>query len=264
MVIDNGSTDGTAAYLESNNINYVSQENSGSAGGWYRGIEYALVNNFDAVWLMDDDGFPHCSALEVLEANLTEGISCVSSIVLREDSSRKFVFPFPKVRRDGSYLSFCYNKITTVKKLKKYSKTKTYPFAHLFNGALISIDAIKKVGNINKKFYIYGEEVDYFYRLKKYGPVLSVFDAFHFHPDVTKRPFTSNKVYYYARNSLILNKFYHEYVFMRNFFVIILIILRIFQRNRFFDALSYVFGKKILILYRAISNGIKQDIGEKL
>ncbi len=95
LVVNNGSTDATVDMLMRRNIQYITQENLGSAGGWNRCISYALEHHFDAVWLMDDDGFPNPSALERLESNLDTGTTCVSSVVLRENDRKRLVFPFP-------------------------------------------------------------------------------------------------------------------------------------------------------------------------
>ena len=51
------STDGTVEMLLRRDIPFVMQESVGSAGGWHRGIQYALEHDFDAAWLIDDDGF---------------------------------------------------------------------------------------------------------------------------------------------------------------------------------------------------------------
>ena len=47
-------------------MDVITQENLDSAGGWSRAIKFALENNFDFIWLMDDDGYPDSRALEVL------------------------------------------------------------------------------------------------------------------------------------------------------------------------------------------------------
>ena len=95
VVINNGSNDGTLEMLKSRGIAVIDQENVGSAGGWHRGIQHALDRGFEAVWMMDDDGFPDSDALNKLEKILTPGIACASSVVIREDYSNHFVFPFP-------------------------------------------------------------------------------------------------------------------------------------------------------------------------
>ncbi|HNI97154.1 MAG TPA: glycosyltransferase, partial [Leptospiraceae bacterium] len=43
LVINNGSTDGTSDWLAENGIPYITQENSGGAGGFYRAVEEGLA-----------------------------------------------------------------------------------------------------------------------------------------------------------------------------------------------------------------------------
>ena len=42
LVIDNASSDGTVEMLQACGVDFLTQENVGSAGGWHRGIEAAL------------------------------------------------------------------------------------------------------------------------------------------------------------------------------------------------------------------------------
>ena len=87
--------------LQNRSISFITQENSGSAGGWYSGIKYALDHDFDAIWLMDDDGFPDDDALSLLDAALLPNVVCASSVVVREDLSAEFVFPLPVLNVSG-------------------------------------------------------------------------------------------------------------------------------------------------------------------
>ena len=70
LIIDNGSTDGTDIYLKKNGINNIRQKNLGSAGGWHAAINYFLNNNYDAIWMMDDDGYPDADSLRLLEKKI--------------------------------------------------------------------------------------------------------------------------------------------------------------------------------------------------
>ena len=69
FVVDNGSTDNTEEILIKKKIKYVKQKNLGSSGGWFTAIQYFSNNNFDYIWLMDDDGYPEKKALEKLVYN---------------------------------------------------------------------------------------------------------------------------------------------------------------------------------------------------
>ena len=71
LIIDNCSTDGTKdaiqEYIKNKSIIYVNTgSNLGGAGGFQYGIKYASKNNYDNVWVMDDDGMPTPTALEEL------------------------------------------------------------------------------------------------------------------------------------------------------------------------------------------------------
>lgn len=73
IVLDNQSSDGTRAALAKagllDRVDYHrSDENTGGAGGYRRGIELALATDPDWIWLMDDDAEPRPDALERLLA----------------------------------------------------------------------------------------------------------------------------------------------------------------------------------------------------
>jgi len=257
LVINNGSTDSTEEMLRKRGVHYITQDNVGSAGGWYRGIQYAIDGGFDAVWLMDDDGYPDPEALNILEKRLQHGIACVSSVVLQENNPTHFVFPFSVVDRNGLPVVFALRrKLPTLEALSQFANGGLYPFAHLFNGALISMEAIHQVGNVERNFFLYGDEVDYLFR------VYSVLTAHHFHPDVSKQPYTKVKIYYYIKNTLILNRHYFNLVIIRNLLTLVAILVRITSRNGLREALSYLIGKNARVFYRAIWLGLHGKIGK--
>jgi len=262
LVINNGSTDGTVELLEILGISFITQENLGSAGGWHRGIVYALENNYDAVWLMDDDGYPDLNALLTLQSQISKSIVCASSVVVREDHQSHFVFPFPIVNSSNLPVIFRFpRKYYLFEDLSRNSLNKTYPFAHFFNGALISIDAIKRIGNVNTDYFMSGDEVDYYFRLLRVGKIISCLDALHYHPNVNERPFTNIKIYYYLKNTLITNNLYLNFPTIRNILAIMALLYRVSIRNNLFITFSLLFGKNSKLFYRAISFGFKNKIG---
>lgn len=74
LVVDNCSTDGTGAWLDewaAGPLPFVPlvhhlDQNYGGCGGFYRGMEAAMQQEFDWLWIADDDAFPAPDALEKL------------------------------------------------------------------------------------------------------------------------------------------------------------------------------------------------------
>ena len=257
LVINNSSPDNTAEYLSEENINFVTQPNSGSAGGWNRGMEEGWKGNFDMVWMMDDDGFPDENALQNLMPYINDSSNniAVSSLVVKEDKRDELVFPLPKLNSSGFPILFSFKrKYNLINELRHII---TYPYIHPFNGTLIDLKKSKEIGNIDTTYFMFGDETDYFYRLKKMGIVSTVLEALHYHPDVSKRKVEKKKVFYFLRNTIIINHLYLDQPFLRNFFTIAVTLSRIKNQDGFFSIFSYLFGKNRRFFYPAIKDGLR-------
>jgi GT2 family glycosyltransferase len=262
VVINNSSTDDTEEMLQRKGVEFVTQANLGGAGGFNRAIAYTLEQGYDAVWLMDDDGFPDSRALEHLAESLGEGVACVSSVVLREDDPANLVFPLPVLDRDQMPAIFAYpRKITSLEDLRRRSSNRLYSFAHLFNGVLVSAEAIKAIGNVETGYFIFGDELDYMMRLRQWGQVLSHVDAHHFHPDVARRPLSDMKIYYYIKNTIILNRRYYNWAPLRNVLTVGVGLARMALRNGLGEAASFAVGRQNAVVRKAISRGLQGRIG---
>ena len=69
LLVDNKSTDDTLEMVREHfpEVSILALEtNSGGAGGWHAGLEWAHRNGFDWFWLLDDDTIVHKWALESL------------------------------------------------------------------------------------------------------------------------------------------------------------------------------------------------------
>jgi rhamnopyranosyl-N-acetylglucosaminyl-diphospho-decaprenol beta-1,3/1,4-galactofuranosyltransferase len=263
IVVDNGSTDDTINYLTNNDINHIRNPISGSAKGWFTIIEYAIKNEYDLVWLMDDDGYPEKNALLHLINNFDyKKDSCLSSIVVNENSHNDLVFPIPITDSDQKPIFQIINKkYSTVIECKKKSINSLITFVHLFNGALININKVKKIGNINLNLYHHGSEIDYYYRLSREGNMFTCCEALHYHPDINKRSINNLWIYYYLMNSLLVNKKYLNFYLLRNLKVIFATLIRIYQRNGLkYLFFNFFFNKNIFIFFKAIFKGIFNKI----
>ena len=251
-------------FYDNKRIKVINQNNEGSAGGWFKIIEFFKENNFDYVWLMDDDGFPDLSALSNLINIKDLNYSCISSTVVDENERNKFVFPMPKLNSNLLPVVFNFKrKYQYVEDISKIYDKNMYPYLHLFNGALLSSQIISLVGNVNKNYFMYGDELDYYYRLKKIAPVYSILNALHYHPNVNLRKCSEKLIYYYVKNTFIINKKYLSYPNFRNVSIFILAIQRILLRNGFFGLIKFLFNSK-LILFKSAIRGYQNKLGNDI
>ena len=71
LVVNNGSTDNTEAWLnQQKDVFFITQKNIGSGGGFNTGISWAYKHGYSWIWCMDDDGYPKEDALEKLLAKV--------------------------------------------------------------------------------------------------------------------------------------------------------------------------------------------------
>jgi len=242
IVVNNSSTDGTLEWLnQQNDLTVITQENSGSAGGQYTGIKIAYEKGYDWIWCMDDDGEPTFNCFEKLITNQRFSSKyCFNSIVLDKDT-QKLSFYIPLL---SSYnKSFDYYSILTndPAKIKKESIDGVYEWGMFFNSTLLSREIIKEIGFPRKDFFIWGDEVEYFYRIKEKYKVFIVVDSIFYHP-AKKDDRIANNVKYqsFIRNYVYINKRYRKFWVIRNFklFIKILFSMRLNLLNYFIKGFS--------------------------
>tara|TARA_B100001057_G_C22845621_1_gene948920 strand:+ start:34 stop:978 length:945 start_codon:yes stop_codon:yes gene_type:complete len=265
LIIDNESTDGTNKYLstlEGNNIKIINQPNTGSAKGWYSAINYAKQNNYEFIWLMDDDGFPDRNALLCLISNMTDEYACLSSIVVKENKSNEFLFPIPLLDSDKKpKLISLQRNLKRINDCKDKGNNNIVDFAHFFNGSLLSINKIRKIDNVNASYQHHGVEIDFYYRIIKTGKVSSCIDAIHYHPDVTKRSIDIKWIFFYTKNSIIVNLKYLNYPYLRSILIIFKCIYLIVKRNGLhYFLFNFLFHKNIKFFLISIYYGFKKDL----
>lgn len=258
LIINNSSPDATESWLQKEEIDHITQPNGGSSAGWKTGIDEALRRGYEYVWLMDDDGFADAKALKILLENAKPETALISSIVVKENDPGSFVFGLPVVDENQQPVIFARKrKYQNFAELPEEFKAQ-YPFAHLFNGALLNLNLAKKVGTVNTDYFIYGDEVDYYCRLLHAGRVHYQMDALHYHPDVSQRVIEKSRVYYFIRNTIILNNQYFNQSSLRNLLTVGVAILRLAKRNGLVAAMKYVVGSDSKFVWKAIQDGRKR------
>jgi len=192
LVINNGSTDHTETWLRSQpDIDFITQENTGGAGGFYTGIKTGFEKKFNWIWLMDDDGYPKKDALEMLLEGDSEELCLRNCSVINKEDKKSFVW-----------------KTASFKSLDDVKESVIKNVAHPFNGTLLNRKIIERVGFPNPNLFLWGDESEYFYRItqKNKIPFYTKATSIHYHPASAYSykddwNFNSNwKMYYYVRN----------------------------------------------------------------
>jgi len=188
-------------------------ENTGGAGGFHEGVKRAYEKGYDWLWLMDDDGKPDINALKNLFKTLkiNQNIKVLNCIVLNKNNPKETAFPIPIKKHFGRYEHTYF-----LQKIKLSSRNGLFPWGCFFNGVLINSEVVKKIGYPKKEFFIWGDEVDYFFRVKKEYEVYIDLKAKHYHPKnrASNKEF-SWKSYYVFRNSLYIAWKYYNFKCLR-------------------------------------------------
>jgi rhamnopyranosyl-N-acetylglucosaminyl-diphospho-decaprenol beta-1,3/1,4-galactofuranosyltransferase len=198
LVVNNGSTDNTEQWLQQQpDLFFISQKNIGAGGGFGNGLKWAFKNNYTWMWCMDDDGYPQANALKNLIANACEDLKLYNCAVINKADKKSFVW------RTGQY--------STIDEVN----TKTIEgIGHPFNGTFIHRKIIERVGTPKPKYFLWGDETEYYYRITKKNniPVCTVTDSIHYHPASAFSykndwDYTSGwKMYFYIRNRFDIHR----------------------------------------------------------
>lgn len=174
LVVNNGSTDGTKAFLESlNDILVINQENVGGAGGFYAGMKYAQDNKYDWVWMMDDDGVADNNQLKYLfEESKANGLLFANALVCNINNREELAFGL----EEGS----C--KYRTVHEAQQKDLIECI---NPFNGTFINMEVLNKIGLVKKEMFIWGDENEYYHRAMINNiETKTVTKALHYHPKI--------------------------------------------------------------------------------
>ncbi len=239
LVINNGSSDETSNWLyNQKNIEYISQENVGSAGGFYTGIKAAYDRGYNWIWLMDDDGYPKEDALEKLLADDNEQLLLRNCAVLNKEDKKSFVW-----------------KTLHYKRIDEVNTKVIQNIAHPFNGTLLHRKIVERVGFPNPKLFLWGDETEYYYRIIKKNsiPFCTITDSVHYHPATSfsykhEWDYKSGwKMYYYIRNRFHVHRSKFSsippfaYVMFAGFLVVFSFIILTYQKTDKLKKLNFIF-----------------------
>lgn len=238
LVVNNGSTDNTEAWLkEQKDVHYITQDNIGSGGGFHTGINWAVKNGYSWIWCMDDDGYPASNAFENLMDAPLDRLHLRNSAVINKEDKRSFVW------KTGNYAS-----------IDAVENDLIHGIGHPFNGTLLNRWIIERVGLPKKELFLWGDESEYFQRIvaKNKIPVSTVASSIHYHPASAYSykndwDFASNwKMYFYIRNRFHTHKtqFGNKVLAVFNYCLFVAAfmgIVMVYQKTDKIKKLSFVF-----------------------
>lgn len=244
LVVNNGSTDDTALWLNSQaDIKVVSQGNSGSSGGQYRSIKTALEFDYEWIWVMDDDILHDNQALETMMkfATQTSGIPRVFTTLRYTNKDQVFYNDTISYNLSNPFKSF-WTKILDKKTLEESGEL-IQATGITFEGPLLHRNVVEKVGLPIYDFFIYGDDTEYFLRIEKAGfPINIVKKAktirrlgyiIDSKNEKGKLVFTW-KHYYIIRNTIIINLLYGN-IFVKTFRPVAYLLMWLLRTSNFND-----------------------------
>lgn len=210
IVVDNCSTDGTKGYLDewkAVDEGFEKQVitmpcNSGGAGGFYEGMRAALNKNAEWIWLADDDAFPREDALAQMQKGYEQDHDSVVAYC-------GAVYDHNQIRPGHrNIITQTYGlHIMHAAPLSNYEKDGFDIDVLSYVGALINVDALKKVGLCKKDFFIYYDDQEHSLRLRKVGRIVCVPSCIIDHNQKFSDKFSVSWTQFYAiRNELIMYK----------------------------------------------------------
>ncbi|WP_293305013.1 glycosyltransferase family 2 protein [Pedobacter sp. UBA5917] len=257
IIVNNGSTDGTNEYLQQLNfaqIEVINQDNIGGAGGFNTGIGKAYEQDYEWIWVMDDDVEPFNDCLEQL-LKYTELSKCIHPLRVFKDNNEVFKWEH----------YFDYRTCMPILLNNASLKHKDYCFVNTacFEGMLINRSIVKEIGLPRKEYFIAGDDTEYGVMANFYTNIIYTKTAQMYR----KRVEVSSKMrplqaYYEYRNLFLLRKTLKPYfpggfssLFYKNLFKDFYKRIKIVIKGK-----EYTFKEKrtlILRMFSGIKDGFK-------
>lgn len=174
LVIDNASTDGTGDTVKEQfgsepRVKYINTgANLGGAGGFSYGINVAVNQGYEYLWIMDDDTFPEEAALEALlkADRILEGKYGFLSSYAKWTDGTACEMNLPKV--SGNWRYFVDTQFNN-----RILALESTSFVSFF----VKSDVVREVGLPIKEFFIWGDDLEYSQRISTRYDSFFVYDS---------------------------------------------------------------------------------------
>lgn len=219
VLLDNHSTDNSETILKDSfpDCRFIKMKsNLGYAGAHKVAAKIAIKENFDLLWILNNDVevFPFTLS-KLIEAYHRNGTSLLGSVSLKEDGITILIGSGSELLNNKVNLSIPYNQYGG----KNYFETtmEERPVSDLEGASfLIPVSIIKQYGFLDTRFFLYGEESDYCYKLRNKYNIQSIIvpSAIVIHLASESFRLSSRlplvKAYYFTRNAHLLHYKYFK------------------------------------------------------
>ena len=216
-VIDNGSLNDSVDRIRKAfpGIHIMAEKkNRGYAAGNFSGVTYALSNNFDLVWILNNDTVVRPASLtRLVEAWKRHGDALYSNLTLMSENpdivhySGSYAIDEPL--QPDKYPSYDKHKGKPLKEIKHLLKEG--PARIYGHSMFIPLSVIRKYGFMDSRYFLFFEETDYSLSLHRRGiPSIFVPDAVITHVSTASYQLSPRMKYtgryYYNRNMIFFEK----------------------------------------------------------
>lgn len=214
----------TEKFRQHSNVEVLrSPENIGNAGGVKLAMRAALNRGVEWIWIVEDDALPHRDALERLIASGMQ-TDCVYGSLIVDPKSKDLAFPYATIEPDRRQRI-----ISTISELPN---SNIFSVRGLWLGALIPIQVVNTVGEVNADLFIRGEDEEYPARIRKAGfKFACVRDSIIEHPRIRhvhlaaaganffyEKNLPIWKAYFLVRNQVFVRRMYPSRGFVSGWF----------------------------------------------
>jgi GT2 family glycosyltransferase len=262
LVVDNGSTDGTREWLANQpDIEVVTQDNLGNAGGQATGIARALASGFEWMWCMDDDVGPLPDALEI-QLRASEGRRAVITKRFRSTNPEENGADIPPKQIFQVDL-LCENtgRINYID--APPGKVVTTNCGH-FEGMLVPAAFVRHAGPPDPRFFLFGEDTIYGYLASRFeGCVLvtrPLFKKLIPAPKIEDYPSPSN-LYFRFRNRILFWEYLRKNGTLRPGLALSFLFLDLLRHGRATLLHKNNKAKRLKFLYGALVDGLAGRFG---
>lgn len=283
VLVDNGSSPenkskikALTASVDGKLVHIDLTENKGSAGGIYEGLNYLKSqDDFDTLWILDDDNLPEKDSLKALIDNKEALAQQFDDPVLYSyrgdlwiDDRLAVTLGYIKAYQKNNFIGF--NSWGYFKKLYMRRKIRAVNFPIVrtqlgpYGGMFISKQRLQQIGLPRTEFYLYADDLEYTLRLNAaqvdqfliYASRLKDIDVSF---DVANRIFDASvadaRLFYKIRNHVYLSQAFidsHAFYFANK---TMYLLLKYLSSLKYFFKHPALFMQRVRLIKQAIHDG---------